>query len=198
MLLSRMFALVPVVMMMATDGVDANADAFGDDYTVYNHALGLLEPGTPAAKKQKQLDQSTDDDGYDAYEIMDDGEGLHCYDMELDRPQNQPVEPAEDSVPDRALLFGMEELGEGGQDLLDLKPMVKDRRNTYILAEKMRYVELCEAAWRDDPNGPCLWIAVSGVPIKDQLPPPPPTTRATAASPFHAPPRCATLMRGRA
>ena len=60
MLLSRMFALVPVLMMMGTDGVDANADAFGDDYTVYDHALGLLEPGTPAAKKQKQLDQSTD------------------------------------------------------------------------------------------------------------------------------------------
>jgi hypothetical protein len=61
-----MFALVPVLMMTGTGGVDANADAFGEDYTAYDQAIGLLEVGTPTAKKQNQLDQSTDDDGYDA------------------------------------------------------------------------------------------------------------------------------------
>jgi hypothetical protein len=165
MLFSRMLALVPVLMMMGAGGVDANADAFGDDYTMYDEALGVLEVSTPATKKQKQLDQSTDDDGYDAYEIVDDGEGLDCYDMEFDRLENQPVKSAEDGVPD-----GLDELGEG--DLLDLTPIVKARRNSYTLAEKMRYVDLCDAAWRADPNGPCVWIAVSGVPKKDQAPPP--------------------------
>jgi hypothetical protein len=62
---------------------------------------------------------------------MDDGEGLDCYDVELDRLENELVESAEDGVPD-----GLDELGEG--DLLDLKPIVRERRNSYTLAEKMR------------------------------------------------------------
>jgi hypothetical protein len=53
---------------------------------------------------------------------MHDGEGLDCYDVELDRLENELVESAEDGVPD-----GLDELGEG--DLLDLKPIVKERRN---------------------------------------------------------------------
>jgi hypothetical protein len=51
MLFSRMLALVSVLMMMGAGGVDANADAFGDDYTAYDEALGVLEVSTPAAKK---------------------------------------------------------------------------------------------------------------------------------------------------
>jgi hypothetical protein len=88
---------------------------------------------------------------------MDDGEGLDCYDVELDRLENELMESAEDGV-----LDGLDELGEG--EVLDLKPIVKERRNSYTLAEKMRYVDLCNAAWRANPHGPCVWTAVSGVP----------------------------------
>jgi hypothetical protein len=34
-----MFALVHVLMMLGGDGVDANVDAFGDDYSAYDLAL---------------------------------------------------------------------------------------------------------------------------------------------------------------
>jgi hypothetical protein len=51
MLLSWMLALVPVLVMMGAGGVDTNVDAFGDDYTAYDEALGVLEVSTPAAKK---------------------------------------------------------------------------------------------------------------------------------------------------
>ena len=167
MLFSRMLALAPVLMMMGAGGAAANAGAFEDDYSAYDEALGVMEVRTPAAKKQKQLDYITDDDEYGVYEIMDDGEGLHCYDVELDRLENELVESAEDGV-----LDGLDELGEG--EVLDLKPIVKERRNSYTLAEKMHYVEPCEAAWRDDPDGSYIWIAVSGVPEKDRVPRPPP------------------------
>ena len=83
---------------------------------------------------------------------MDDGEGLDCYDVELERIQNEQVEGEDE----------LDELDEG--EVLDLKPIVKERRNSYTLAEKMRYVDLCDAAWRANPNGPCVEIAVSGVP----------------------------------
>ena len=75
MLFSRMFALALVLMMMGAGGADANAGAFEDDYTAYDEALGVMEVRTPAAKKQKQLDYSTDDDEYGVYEITDDGDG---------------------------------------------------------------------------------------------------------------------------
>ena len=172
MLFSRMLALAPVLMMMGAGGAAANAGAFEDDYSAYDEALGVMEVRTPAAKKQKQLDYSTDDDPYGVYEITDDGEGLDCYDVELDRLENQSGESAEDGVPDESLLLGVDELGEG--DTLELKPIVKERRNSYTLAEKMRYVDLCDAAWRANPNGPCVEIAVSGVPEKDRVPPPSP------------------------
>jgi hypothetical protein len=165
MLFSRMLALAPVLMMMGAGGADANADTFEDDYTAYDEALGVLEVSTPAAKKQKQLDYITNDDEYGVYEIMDDSEGLDCYDVELDRLENELVESAEDGV-----LDGLDELGEG--EVLDLKPIVKERRNSYTLAEKMRYVDLCDVAWRANPNEPCVWIVVSGVPEKDRVPPP--------------------------
>ena len=168
MLLSRMFALLPLLMMTGASGVDADVDA--DEYSVYDQALAPLEVRTPAAKKQKQVDRSMDDDFWDALEIRDDGEGLDCYDVELERLGNQPGESDEDGVPDESLLLGVDELGEG--DTLELKPIVKERRNSYTLAEKMHYVELCEAAWRDDPDGSYIWIAVSGVPEKDRVPRP--------------------------
>ena len=76
MLLSRMFALLPLLMMTGASGVDADVDA--NEYSVYDQALAPLEVRTPAAKKQKQVDQSMDDDVWDAYEIMHDGEGLDC------------------------------------------------------------------------------------------------------------------------
>ena len=101
MLFSRMFALLPLLMMTGASGVDADVDA--DEYSVYDLALAPLEVRTPAAKKQKQVDQSMDDDVWDAYEIMDDGEGLHCYDVELERLENQPGESVEDGVPDESL-----------------------------------------------------------------------------------------------
>ena len=138
MLFSRMFALAPVLMMMGAGGADANAGAFEDDYTAYDEALGVMEVRTPAAKKQKQLDYSTDDDEYGVYEITDDGEGLDCYDVELDRLVNELVEGEDEDE--------LDELGEG--EVFDLKPIVKERRNSYTLAEKMRYVDLCDAAWR--------------------------------------------------
>ena len=90
MLFSRMFALLPLLMMTGAGGVDADAD----EYSAYDLAPAPLEVGTFATKKQKQLDQSMDDDDYDAYEIMDDSEGLYCYDVELDRLENQPGESA--------------------------------------------------------------------------------------------------------
>ena len=164
MLFSRMFALAPVLMMMGAGGADANAGAFEDDYTAYDEALGVMEVRTPAAKKQKQLDYNTDDDEYGVYEITDDGEGLDCYDVELDRLVNELVEGEDEDE--------LDELGEG--EVFDLKPIVKERRNSYTLAEKMHYVDLCDVAWRANPNGPCVKIAVSGVPEKDRVPPPPP------------------------
>jgi hypothetical protein len=151
MLFSRMLALAPVLMMMGAGGAAANAGAFEDDYSAYDEALGVMEVRTPAAKKQKQLDYSTDDDPYGVYEITDDGEGLDCYDVELERIQNEQVEGEDE----------LDELDEG--EVLDLKPIVKERRTSYTLAEKMRYVDLCDAAWRANPNGPCVEIAVSGV-----------------------------------
>jgi hypothetical protein len=162
MLFSRMLALAPVLMMMGAGGAAANAGAFEDDYSAYDEALGVMEVRTPAAKKQKQLDYSTDDDPYGVYEITDDGEGLDCYDVELERIQNEQVEGEDE----------LDELDEG--EVLDLKPIVKERRTSYTLAEKMRYVDLCDAAWRANPNGPCVEIAVSGVPEKDRVPPPSP------------------------
>ena len=164
MLFSRMFALAPVLMMMGAGGADANAGAFEDDYTTYDEALGVMEVRTPSAKKHKQLDYSTDDDEYGVYEITDDGEGLDCYDVELDRLVNELVEGEDEDE--------LDELGEG--EVFDLKPIVKERRNSYTLAEKMHYVDLCDVAWRANPNGPCVEIAVSGVPEKDRVPPPPP------------------------
>ena len=149
MLLSRMFALLPLLMMTGASGVDADVDA--DEYSVYDQALAPLEVRTPAAKKQKQVDRSMDDDFWDALEIRDDGEGLDCYDVELERIQNEQVEGEDE----------LDELDEG--EVLDLKPIVKERRTSYTLAEKMRYVDLCDAAWRANPNGPCVEIAVSGV-----------------------------------
>ena len=169
MLLSRMFALLPLLMMTGASGVDADVDA--DEYSVYDQALAPLEVRTPTTKKQKQVDRSMDDDFWDALEIRDDGEGLDCYDVELEWLGNQLGESDEDGVPDESLLLGVDELGEG--DTLELKPIVKERRNSYTLAEKMHYVELCEAAWRDDPDGSYIWIAVSGVPEKDRVPRPP-------------------------
>ena len=160
MLFSRMLALAPVLMMMGAGGAAANAGAFEDDYSAYDEALGVMEVRTPAAKKQKQLDYSTDDDPDGVYEITDDGEGLDCYDVELERIQNEQVEGEDE----------LDELDEG--EVLDLKPIVKERRTSYTLAEKMRYVDLCDAAWRANPNGPCVEIAVSGVPEKDRVPPP--------------------------
>ena len=167
MLFSRMLALAPVLMMMGAGGAAANAGAFEDDYTAYDEALGVMEVRTPAAKKQKQLDYSTDDDPDGVYEITDDGEGLDCYDVELERIQNEQVEGEDE----------LDELDEG--EVLDLKPIVKERRTSYTLAEKMRCVDLCDAAWRANPNGPCVEIAVSGVPEKDRVPPPPSSHLAT-------------------
>jgi hypothetical protein len=179
MLFSRMLALAPVLMMMGAGGAAANAGAFEDDYSAYDEALGVMEVRTPAAKKQKQLDYSTDDDPYGVYEITDDGEGLDCYDVELERIQNEQVEGEDE----------LDELDEG--EVLDLKPIVKERRTSYTLAEKMRYVDLCDAAWRANPNGPCVEIAISGVPEKDRVPPPPPRILQLVCVLG-----CATLMRG--
>ena len=47
MLFSRMFALLPLLMMTGAGGVDADAD----EYSVYDLALAPLEVGTPTAKK---------------------------------------------------------------------------------------------------------------------------------------------------
>jgi hypothetical protein len=137
MLFSRMFALLPLLIMTGAGGVDADVDA--DEYSVYDLALAPLEVRTHAAKKQKHVDQSMDDD---------------VWDVELERLENHSGESDEDGVPDESLLLGVDELGEG--DTLELKPIAKERRNSYTLAEKMHYVDLCDAAWRDDPTAPTI------------------------------------------
>ena len=62
--------------------------------------------------------------------------------MEIDRLENQQVEPVEDGVPAGSLLLGVDERSVGSDDLLDLKPLVEERWNSYtLLYDRVRVFE---------------------------------------------------------